>query len=290
VTVAEAVRAAARRLAEAGVPQPQLDAELLLRDLLSWNRARVLSHGSDRLEEGPARDYARLIAERSRRRPLQHLTGRQAFWRHEFVVTPDVLIPRPETELLVEAALEVLQNERTPVVVDVGTGSGNIAVSLACALPRARLHATDVSPAALAVAETNARRLGCRERVRFYRGDLLEPCMQLSGTVDLIASNPPYVRREDAPLLAPEVRDHEPEIALFGLGDVLSLYARLARQASALLRSDGWLLVEIGAGMADRVGAALAAHGLRVIETRADLQGIPRAVLSRPNDQRPDAT
>jgi release factor glutamine methyltransferase len=224
--------------------------------------------------------YEQIVAQRAARRPLQHLTGTQAFWRHEFLVTPDVLIPRPETEVLVEAALERLQGLASPAVVDVGTGSGCIALSLAAARPDAAVYATEASPAALAVARDNARRLGLSGRVTFLEGDLLVPLEGHPGA-DLIASNPPYVDAADVPGLAPEVRDHEPRAALVAPGGVLSAYERLAPAAARLLRPGGWLLLEVGHGQAEAVSRIVRAAGLDVIEVRRDLQGILRAVVAR---------
>jgi release factor glutamine methyltransferase len=225
--------------------------------------------------------FFELTEERARRRPLQHLTGTQAFWRHEFLVTPDVLIPRPETELLVEAALEALRDVPGPTVVDVGTGSGCIALSLAAERPDAVVHAIDLSEAALAVARENARRLGIEERVSFHLGDLLGSVRSLSGQIHLVVSNPPYVDPSEAASLAPEVRDHEPALALFPPGDRYSIYRRLAPAAAAALKRDGALMLEVGLGMAEEVRRICEASGLSVPQVKDDLQGIPRAIVAR---------
>ena len=225
--------------------------------------------------------YAQAIEQRSLRRPLQHLTGVQAFWRHEFLVTPDVLIPRPETEFLVESALRRLAGVTAPVIVDVGTGSGCIALSLAAERPDAAVHATDISPAALAVARTNAGRLGLQDRVRFHEGDLLEPALPLAATVDLLASNPPYVPLEEWKRLEPEVRDHEPRGALVPEGGVAPFYARLFAGTLDVLRDGGWAVVEMGAGQAAELSTVALAAGLEVVEIVRDLQGIPRVLVAR---------
>jgi release factor glutamine methyltransferase len=222
-----------------------------------------------------------LTEERARRRPLQHLTGTQAFWRHEFLVSPDVLIPRPETELLVEAALEDLRDTPGPTVVDVGTGSGCLALSLAAERPDAAVHAIDVSEAALAVARENARRLGLESRVTFHLGDLLGSVRSLRGRIQLVVSNPPYVDPSEAASLAPEVRDHEPTLALFPPGDRYSVYRRLAPAAAAALGHDGALMLEVGLGMAEEVRRICEASGLAVQQVKNDLQGIPRAIVAR---------
>jgi release factor glutamine methyltransferase len=221
------------------------------------------------------------VDERAARRPLQHLTGTQAFWRHDFVVTPDVLIPRPETEILVEAALEAMRDLAAPVVVDVGTGSGCVALSLAAERPDAIVHALDASAAALAVTAENGRRLGLSDRVELHEGDLLEPVAGLRGRVHLIVSNPPYVDLSEIPSLAPEVRDHEPHAALLAPDPPYGIYERLAAQAVETLRPGGRLLVEVGRDMAEGVAARFGTAGLAGIETRADLAGIPRVVSGR---------
>ena len=222
-----------------------------------------------------------LVEQRAGRRPLQHLTGTQAFWRHDFLVSPAALIPRPETELLVEAALDAMRGLATPVVVDAGTGSGCIALSLAAERPDADVHAVDVSPAALAVARENARRLGLEGRVAWHEGDLLAPVSHLRGAVDLVVSNPPYVHPAELPLLAPEVRDHEPRAALLAPDPPYGVYDRLARQSRDLLRPGGHLLVEVGDGMSDGVAERLRAAGLQPAAARPDLAGVPRIVASR---------
>lgn len=279
MTASEALQRGAERLALAGVIDPERDTELLLRHVLGWDRAALLA-GSDRLLAADAEAcFLALVEQRARRRPLQHLTGTQAFWRHDFLVTPDVLVPRPETELIVEAALELLRDVPRPVVVDVGTGSGCIALSLAAELPAAAVHAVDVSGAALGVARDNARRLGLAGRVRFHRGHLLEPVADLAGSVDLVASNPPYV--DPAEPLAPEVRDHEPAVALFPPGDRYAVYRELAPAARCALHPGGWLVVEVGQGMAADVGGICAQAGLSVSRVIPDLQQILRTVVAR---------
>ena len=279
MTVAEAIRRAAGRLAGAGVPDPVWDAEALLRHVLGWDRARIVAEGPAPLAPEAEERFLALVAERSRRRPLQHLLGAQHFWRHEFKVTPDVLVPRPETELLVETAVGLLRDLRAPVLVDVGTGSGCIALSLASERADAVVHAVDLSEAALDVARENARRLSLEGRVRFHLGDLLEPVADLAGRIDLVASNPPYVDPADS--LAPEVRDHDPALGLFPPGDRFSVYRRLAPQARRQLRPGGWLVVEIGQGMDAETRAICEGAGLSVEKVLPDLQSIPRAIVAR---------
>jgi release factor glutamine methyltransferase len=281
MTIADALRRAEQRLREAGVPDPAVDAERLLRHVLGWDRAAIIARGAAALPATEEPRFFALVDERAARRPLQHLTGTQAFWRHDFVVTPDVLIPRPETEILVEAALEAMRNLAAPVVVDVGTGSGCVALSLAAERPDAVMHAIDGSAPALAVAAENTRRLGLPGRIELHEGDLLEPVARLRGAVHLVVSNPPYVDPSEIPSLAPEVRDHEPHAALLAPDPPYGIYERLAAQAVETLRPGGRLLVEVGRGMADGVAVRLRAAGLVGIETRPDLAGIARVVSGR---------
>lgn len=277
VGVQELLRVAGRRLRDAGILNGDWDAELLLRHVTGWERARLVAAHDEALSEDARRRFEELLRERERRRPLQHLTGTQAFWRHEFRVTPDVLIPRPDTEILVEAALDALRGRRAPLVVDVGTGSGCIALSLAHERPDARVIAVDISPAALAVARDNALRLGLAGRVAFHEGDLLEPLRPRWGELDVVASNPPYIDPA-APDLEPEVFEHEPHAALFGREHAYSAYEDLVPQAVGALRPGGRLLLEVGHGMAARVVALCLAAGCELVDVRRDLRGIERVV------------
>jgi release factor glutamine methyltransferase len=267
-------------LAAAGVEAPSWDAERLLRHVLAWDRATLVTRPQAEVSPDAAARFRDLVQKRSTRVPLQHLTGSQAFWKHDFLVTSDVLVPRPETELLVETSLALLHDLPRPVIVDVGTGSGCIALSLACERPSATLLATEISAPALAVARQNARRLGMEGRVSFHLGDLLTPVLSLTSGVDLVVSNPPYVDPIDRDGLAPEVRDHEPAAALFATEPPPGIYERLARQAARVLRVGGRLLVEIGCGQEAAVTGALERGGLAASATYPDLRGIVRAILA----------
>jgi release factor glutamine methyltransferase len=264
----------------AGIPDGDRDAEGLLRFVLGLSRADVLARPERPLSAPEEARFRGLVALRARRVPLQHLLGRQAFWHHEFKVTGDVLIPRPETEILVAAALEALAGRRAPRIVDVGTGTGCIGLSLAASIPDAEVHLVDISEPALGVARENARALGVLARATFHLGDLLGPFRGWGPSFDLVASNPPYVAAEDLPTLAPEVRDHEPRVALVPPGDRASLYRRLAPEAAALLAPGGTLLVEIGAGMEAEVRAILSSAGFVDLAALQDLQGIPRTIAA----------
>ncbi|MFI5183356.1 MAG: peptide chain release factor N(5)-glutamine methyltransferase, partial [Vicinamibacteria bacterium] len=276
MTTLEALAAAHRRLAESGLGSSSQDAERLLLHVTGWDRAALLARPEAEVTTSQEALFLALVEERARRRPLQHLTGTQAFWRHDFRVTPDVLIPRPETEILVEAAIERLRDRDHPTVVDVGTGSGCIALSLAFEVAAATVHAIDISAPALRIARDNADRLGLSGRVVWHQGDLLAPVVGLAGDVQMIVSNPPYVDPNDIPALAPEVRDHEPALALFPPGDAYSIYRRLVPEAARILAPRAWLLLEVGQGMSDQVASLCRSASLAVDTVIPDLQSIPR--------------
>jgi release factor glutamine methyltransferase len=279
MTAAALLADAAATLAAAGVDSPGSDAERLLRHVLGWDRATLLASPDRAVPEAEAERFRALVQRRAAREPLQYIVGTQAFWKHEFVVTPDVLIPRAETELLVEVALEQVRGVERPVIVDVGTGSGCVALSIAAERPDAEVQATDVSGPALEVARENARRLGLEGRVAFHQGHLLEP---LSGLeVHLIVSNPPYVDPSEHEALAPEVRDHEPRRALFPPGDALSVYRRLVPGSARLLRAGGALAVEIAPSIRGDVVRLFTEAGFADATARADLAGRPRVVCAR---------
>jgi release factor glutamine methyltransferase len=280
LNLGEALDRAVVTLRESGIAEAALDAELLLRHATGHDRAALLTRPEAPLPADAAARFLALVSERATRRPLQHLTGSQAFWRHDFLVTKDVLIPRPETEVLVEQALHALKGASEPVVIDVGTGSGCIALSLAHERKDAVVHATDVSAEALVVARANAARLELAERVAFHLGDLLDP-LPASLRFDLVASNPPYVDPADARSLAPEVRDHEPALALFPPVEPYSVYRRLLPSATRRLRPGGFLVLEVGQGMADEVVTLCRQQRLVVVTVAKDLAGIPRTVVAR---------
>jgi release factor glutamine methyltransferase len=281
LTVDHALDIAIARLRAGGVDHPSLDGELLLRHVLGWDRAEVLTRRGDALSPGDEARFLDLVAARAQRRPLQHLTGTQAFWHHEFVVGPAVLIPRPETELLVEASLGLLEKTTAPRVIDVGTGSGCIVLSLAAERPDAILVATDLSAAALRVARENASRMNFADRVRFVRGDLLDAFRSdaVAPPFDLVVSNPPYVNEAEWRDLPPEVRDHDPRSALVPPEGVAALYGRLMAGAARVLRPGGTVAVEVGAGQSGAVAAQAARAGFVAPSTLRDLQGIPRVVV-----------
>jgi release factor glutamine methyltransferase len=255
------------------------DAETLLLHVLDKNRAWLLAHFDDQASEDVAVRYAALVELRLAGEPIQYITGETEFYGLPFHVTGDVLIPRPETEHLVEKTIEVATAFDHPRIVDVGTGSGAIAVALAHQLPAARITAIDCSVPALAVARANAERNGVAGRMFFLEGDLLAPVAP--ETFDIVVSNPPYVPETDRASLAIEVRDHEPAQALFAGIDGLAIYRRLIPDAFAALVCGGFVVLEIGYGQQDEIRALLASAGFEAIEFTADLRGIPRVASAR---------
>ncbi|HEV8198899.1 MAG TPA: peptide chain release factor N(5)-glutamine methyltransferase [Candidatus Polarisedimenticolia bacterium] len=275
--------AAARRLEASGVPDPDRDAELLLLHVLGVDRAALHAHPERPLSAEAADRYRDLVGRRARREPLQYLTGVQEFWSLPFRVTPAVLIPRPETEGILEAllTLPLPQGPGRPRILDLGTGSGCLAIAAARSLPEARVVATDLSEEALEVARENARTLGVADRIVFVHGNL-GGGLAASSRFDVILSNPPYIAEADLGGLAPEVRDHEPRVALTPGPDALAVHRRILALAADVLEPGGWLLVEIGAGQEEAIGALHATQDrLRLESIRPDLAGIPRVVVAR---------
>jgi len=273
MTLQTALLQGTQLLEEAAIPVPHLTAEVLLSHALQQDRAYLYAHSSDELTERAWIHYGRYLHERLKGKPTQYITGRQEFYGREFRVTRDVLIPRPETEHLVEAAIARVRPG--DALLDVGTGSGAIAITLALETD-ARVSASDVSSSALCVASSNARRLGAA--LNFIVGDLAT-CFA-SRSLDLLVSNPPYVPRADQAGLQREVRDWEPEVALFGGPTGLEIYERLIADARRVLRPAGWLLVELGYNSLEPVRAMLASNWSG-IDIKHDLAGFPRVLAAR---------
>lgn len=262
------------------------DAELLLlhvsgRGEALKNRAWLLTHLDATAGPDAAAEFYALIERRRAGEPIQYIVGEAEFYGLPFYVTREVLIPRPETEHLVEKALQLAARFSEPRLVDIGAGSGAIAVALAANLPNASISAIDISTGALALARRNAERNGVAERIRFLAGDLVAPVA--GERFEVVVSNPPYVSETDRGSLAVEVREYEPATALFAGADGLAVYRRLVPAAWAVLVRGGFLVLEIGQGQKDAIGALLEASGFSAIAFIADLQGIPRvAVAQRP--------
>jgi release factor glutamine methyltransferase len=209
---------------------------------------------------------------------VSYIIGRREFWSLDFIVTPAVLTPRPETELLVETAVEVVAAKSPPRILDLGTGSGAIAVALAKEIIGAEIVATDISREALEIARANARRHGVEDRISFLAGDLFAPVADIQGAFDLIVSNPPYIRRDDIAALPRDVRDFEPHIALDGGVDGLHFYRRIAGEAARYLSADGAIAMEIGAGMGEEVARLFTGAKFGSVRVEKDLAGLERVV------------
>jgi release factor glutamine methyltransferase len=271
---------ARRALRDAGLSPDAaiVDAEVLARHALGWDRAALLTRGREPEPDDFAARYDALIARRRAREPVALIVGRREFWGLDFEVTGDVLVPRPETEFIVEAALDLMRGGPAPrTIVDVGTGSGCLAIVLAREVPGARVLATDISAAALAVARRNARRHGVAERIRFVRTDLLAGVAPIA---DLIVSNPPYVPRGGA--RSGEVAGYETEEALFGGRDGFEIVRRLLADAGRCLAPGGRMVFEFGDGQEDDARQIAEALGWHILNVWNDLQGLARvAVLGR---------
>jgi release factor glutamine methyltransferase len=299
--VRSALKDGLARLRAAEVQSSTLGAELLLMHVLDRDRAWIYAHPEYPFTAEEAERYSALLERRAAGEPIQYLTGKQEFWGLVFEVTPAVLIPRPETEHVIEVALERLGEERgikinmrtgapTPTlrIADVGTGSGCIAVVLAHELPHAKFVATDISTEALSVAQGNAQRHHVADRIGFICTDLLGALLARQRTArdgtqlfDLIASNPPYVARNEADQLPREVRDHEPNVALFGGPTGIEMYERLIEQAAELLAARGILVLELGYNCADAVRATLSRQSAWAnVSVTNDLAGIPRVIAA----------
>lgn len=282
-----ALNSSIARLEAEHVPSPALAAELLLMHVLGRDRAFLYAHPEFTLDEEQAARFSRLLEQRAAGTPVQYLTGRQEFWGLEFEVNPNVLIPRPETEHVVEVALARIGHRHadTLLIADAGTGSGCLAVALASELPNAHVLATDCSRAALEVAKRNAERHGLAQRIAFRRANFLRTYLADARPVkrcfDLIVSNPPYIGLKESASLPREVRDHEPHEALFAGPHGDEAYPRLIAQSAALLRNGGWLVLELGHQSAPRVAPLLQPPVWLDVEVDRDLAGIDRVISAR---------
>jgi release factor glutamine methyltransferase len=281
----EALRSGALSLAQAGIPSARLDAEILLAHALGWKREQLMGAPNAPLTGAQRDNYSDLLRRRLEREPVAYILGRQEFWSLDFQVAADALIPRPETERLVEMALETAAKfspARSLRILDIGTGSGAIAVSLAKELPAARIVATDVSDRALAIARANARRHRVEDRMQFLRGDLWAALNGAAEMFDLIVSNPPYLRSGEIDGLEPEVSRWEPRGALDGGLDGMEFYRRIAARAHGYLAPGGALALEIGADMGGEVTKLFAGAGAyEEVKTFSDYAGKDRVVAAR---------
>lgn len=278
--IEDAIKEGAQRLREGGVAEWRRDAGSLLAHALGRDRTFVIAHAGDALSEEQFESYQSLIERRAGGEPLQYITGNQQFFKLDFLVTPAVLIPRPETELIVETALELLRDDRAVRIADIGTGSGCLAISLLHERPAARAVAIDVSLAALRIAQRNADRHGVADRLDLLGSDTLAAldAAHVERPFDLIVSNPPYVSEDEMKTLQREV-NHEPRTALAAGADGLSIIRRLLEETRPLLRLGGHFVFEIGFGQSQAVQQLVDPRVWELIEIRADLQKIPRVFV-----------
>ena len=266
-------------LERVGVSDSRFQAELLLRHALGCSRESLLARLNEPVPAEVLGHFFQLVERRRGRVPVQYVVGTQEFYGLSFRVTPAVLIPRPESEGLVDQAVAELGNADSPRIVDVGCGSGCLAVAIAHTLPDAEVIAIDASPAALAVARENAIRHNVASRIEFLEGDLLAPLP--GGDIDAVVSNPPYIPDSELDALEPEVAEHEPRQALSGGADGLAVIGRLLPSAARTLGSGGSLFMEIGHGQDERVRELVSSAGLEYVRTAPDLAGIPRVIVAR---------
>jgi release factor glutamine methyltransferase len=274
VTVREVLLEATHRLELQRIPNPRLCAEVLLAHVLQQDRTFLYAHDDAGVSSSEYETLETAIYERISGVPVQYIVGHQEFYGRDFVVNSSVLIPRPETEYIIESVLESKPRPDSRII-DVGTGSGCIGVTLALELTKATVFASDISEVALQTAKQNATRLGAN--VRFVCSDVLDG---IAGRFDFVVSNPPYVRRGEMSYLQREVREHEPHVALFSPEDELEIYRRLVRQSFDLLEPGGRLMMEIGFAMEEAV-LKLFTIGWEPLPTKTDLQGIPRTVIAQ---------
>jgi len=273
-----ALRSAIARLTTAQVGSPRLNAEVLLMFTLGCDRAYLYAHSERELSADETIRYDEALGQRAQGIPSQYITGHQEFWGMDLIVTPAVLIPRPETEHLIEALLPLAKSMEHPKIVDVGTGSGCVALALAKELPGSQIHASDISREALEIARANAARHRFDFRIEFHQADLLQG---IPGEFDFVVSNPPYVGESEADLVQLEVRKFEPRSAVFAGTLGAEVIARLVPEAKEKLKPGGWLILEISGTIAEEVQRILA--GWKGVEIKRDLQNIPRvAIAQRP--------
>jgi release factor glutamine methyltransferase len=280
VQLKAALESAIKNLDESAVGSPRLNAETLLMFTLGCDRAYLYAHPERELTTDEDARFWAAIRERAAGKPSQYITGHQEFWGLDLIVSPAVLIPRPETEHIVETVLELTRGAKSDKLrmVDVGTGSGAIALALAHEFPHAEIHATDISDAALEIAHINAARLQMKDRVQFHHGDLLAPFTP-DQKFDFIVCNPPYVSELHPEDVQKQVREHEPKVAVFSGPTGFEVYERLIPQAAAHLSSGGWLVMEIGFSIEAKIRALLSQWS--EIRVTNDLHGIPRVVAAR---------
>jgi len=279
ITIAYAIREGAQILHDAGLAEARRETSGLLQHVIGRDRSFVLAHPEHQLSQAQLQTFHELLKRRAAGEPMQYLTALQSFFSLDFAVAPGVLIPRPETELLVELALEIIQGAEEARICDVGTGSGCIAITLLHERTDANAVALDISAAAIQIAKRNALRHQVQDRLTFVQSNCFSSLSPADFSFDLIVSNPPYVAEDDLAGLQREVRDHEPREALAGGPDGLDVVRRLLSESDAFLKPGGHLLIEIGFNQAAAVQALVEKHEWLAKGIRPDLQGIPRVVV-----------
>jgi len=277
-TISDLVQVGSVLLQRAGIETALLDSQLLMAHALGSGKVAVIARGTDSVSGEQCARFLSLLEQRAQRVPLAYVTGHWEFYGLDLLVTESVLVPRPETEILVEEALRLLEG-REAVVLDVGTGSGAIAVALANSTPSLGVYAVDISPNALKVAEANVSKYGLGDRVTVLLGDMLEPVVGLGCRFDAVVSNPPYIPVGELSCLQPEVSKYEPRVALDGGVDGLEYYRRLFAGVGSLLRDDGFVAVEVGLGQSGKVSSIARGAGFRLTRMVCDLAGIERVVV-----------
>ncbi|MCE5314695.1 MAG: peptide chain release factor N(5)-glutamine methyltransferase [Armatimonadota bacterium] len=270
--------AAAQQLASAGIENPQLESQLMMAKALDCSRSDIIAHPERPLSDSERNAFHLMVDKRASRYPLAYILGKKEFYGLDIEVAPGVLIPRPETEILVETAISRLSGR--PMIADIGTGSGAIAVAIASNLPEAIVCATEISPEALKVARRNISNYQLSERVTLIEGDLLEPLTKFQDEFDAIISNPPYIPSAEIDSLEPEVSMHEPRCALDGGPDGLDVYRRLMPEALGLLKDCGFVAVEVGIDEAGDVKQIALSAGYREVDIVRDLAEIERVVVA----------
>lgn len=272
----EVMRRGVRKLRAAGIENPALDAKILLQHAAGWDASEYVANASHTINSIVRDQFERLIERRVTHEPVSHIVGLRDFWLDRFIVTPDVLDPRPDSETLIEAMLELRPDRDRPYrIVDFGTGSGCLLLTLLREYPQATGVGIDLSEAALGIASKNANALNLNDRVRFLHANWGET---LTECYDMVISNPPYIEEQAIASLAPEVREYEPITALSGGADGLAAYRTLMPHIKRCLANDGIAVLELGADQAGDVSAVAERHGLAVVKLQADLAGIERAL------------
>ena len=281
MTIHDILNESTKRLEKADIPSARLDAEVLLVFYLGCDRLDFFKNPEMALGEKQLAGYRELIARRLQWEPVAYITGRKNFWTFSLEVSKDVLIPRPDTEIIVEEALDIIRKMDSVdiSILDIGTGSGAIALALAKEIASAKVTATDISPAALALARKNARSLNLEDKIEFLQGNLFEP---VQGVFDMIVCNPPYISESEYRDLPAGVKDYEPQIALLAGKDGMEFYEKLLCQAPDHLQKNGWLLFEIGAKQETQVRGLMETSGsFDSIVMRRDYAGLPRVMKAR---------